>query len=173
VSGPPASAREVYRSRTMVVFFDMDRQGIRRIAVGPELRAACLAVVNAARPYAESISPVETGQYARSFSIAMGHTWVAAMRRVAARLVNTDPAAAAIEFGTSHGGPAHRVLQRTLAHINGGLRVPGVGRANATLGLPRLRVDVRLEPIPSLPAFRHQRERMARRQRRRGRARPS
>jgi hypothetical protein len=113
----------VYRGRTVVVDFDMDRRGIAEIAVGPELKAAVHTVAETeAKPYAISISPRSTRRhqhYMDSFSVKDTHTVITGMRRVAAWLFNNAPHAAAVEWGNqATNGEGHRVLGRTLDHLN-------------------------------------------------------
>lgn len=115
--------RTIYRSPTLKVDYEMDRRGMREVAVGHHLREAVTSIVKIkAKPYAEAISPEETGEYARSFVVIEGHAWWAGMRRVAARLMNTSRYAAAQEFGwTEDDGTEHKgsqVLQKTLRHLN-------------------------------------------------------
>lgn len=132
----PVPRRLVYVGRNVRVEFEMDYAGMRRVAVGPELKIACFLVAKKAQPYAESIAPEDTGQYKASFDVDMGHAWVAGMRRVAARLLNTDPGAAAIEFGSMHpeGFQAgHHTLRKTLAHIS--RRAGGVDGSPLTAGI--------------------------------------
>lgn len=111
----------VYRGANITVYYEPDRRSIARCAVGPELHEAVHDVVeNIARPFAIGISPRRTGAYSRSFQldttyVAMGFPQL--MTRVAARLVNTDPGAAAIEYGKRNRRGEQRgahVLQKTL-----------------------------------------------------------
>lgn len=114
----------VYSSRRMRVYYQPDRRSIARCAVGPELHEAVHDIVeHIAKPYAIGISPRKTGHYAKSFEI--NTTYVALgfpelMTRVAARLYNTDEAAAAIEYGkkTSKGQKGAHVLQQTLEMLS-------------------------------------------------------
>lgn len=117
----------VYRSPTMTVHYKPDRRSIARCAVGPELTDAVHEIVDdIAKPFAESISPEYTGRYKASFErstayVAMGFPEL--MTRVAARLVNTDRGAAAIEFGTAARGnrrarQGHHVLGQTLTMLD-------------------------------------------------------
>lgn len=113
----------VFRGRHVIVTFEMDRVGIAKCAMGPELEAAVLHLANdVAKPYAERISPRSKRQhqhYADSFVVVPGTAWIAAMRRVAARLWNTAPHAAAVEWGNgSTNSRGHRVLGKTLDHLN-------------------------------------------------------
>lgn len=119
----------VYTSPRLLVRFEMNRRGISQIAVGPHLAAATRALVrDKAMPYAIRISPIgerddERGggpRYVESFRIAQSYTVVAGMRRVAAKLVNVAPHAAAVEFyGNNPHASGYAVLRKTLAHLNG------------------------------------------------------
>ncbi len=167
---PDFPRRPVYASPRLVIEFQMDRSGMREVARNPVLRGQVRAIAQKAKIYAETISPRETGAYASSFQIDMSRIMVRGMRRIAARLVNTDPAAIAIEVGTSGRGgrggtPAHRVLQKTLAYISGTL-----GTGHMLLSTPTRRA-VELQPVPTIDEFRDrqrlQRESQRRRSRRR------
>lgn len=154
--------REVYRSRTMVVEFEMDRNGMRKVAGGAELRLAVGIIARKGLAYAESIAPERTGDYKRSFDVVMSRVVVAGMRRVAAKLVNTDPAAAAIEWGAHVGGgetPAHRTLGRTLAFLG------SVPEPRGALGTPTRRTEP-LKAIRPIDQFRRDRQRAIDRDRR-------
>lgn len=117
----------VYVSPRLVVQFEMNRAGIARVAAGQELADATRQLIRErAMPYAIRISPhgPERGdgdpKYAESFRITQGYTVIAGMRRVAARLVNIAPHAAAVEFlGTNPHAAGYGILRKTLAHING------------------------------------------------------
>ncbi len=131
VSGPKGT--RVYTGRHVTAWYKPDRASIARCAVGPEITEAVRALaVFKAKPYAVSISPrsdsTEPGHvhYQDSFTVVMGFTGLSPeaighppMRRAAARLYNTAPHAAAVEWGNQEsGGHAHRVLGRTLAYLN-------------------------------------------------------
>ncbi len=159
--------RPVYTSPTLVVEFEMDRRGMSEIARGKELRASVKAIALRGRAYAQSISPARTGNYRRSFHINMGQRLVAGMRRVAAVLANTDPAAVAIEVGTARrddgtgGTPAHRVMQKTLTYLG--------GRSEVRLSAPTVRSNAPTRAVPTIDEFRErQRQRRRRNRRRRG-----
>jgi hypothetical protein len=118
-----APGTAVYRGRHVIVSFHMDRAGIAKIAMGPKLQAAVLDLAETtAKPYAERISPRSDRQhihYADSFVVVPGTAWIAAMKRVAARLFNTAPHAAAVEWGSAkNGGRGQRILGQTLDHLN-------------------------------------------------------
>ncbi len=163
--------RVVYRSTRMVIEFEMDRKGMREVARGKELRTAVKAIATKGRVYAESISPERTGAYKRSFRINIGHVVVRGMRRVAAILANTDPAAVPIEVGSAahNGRPGtqpHRVLRRTLAYLGGD---PG---PRQTLTAPTVGSDAPLQSIPSVAEFRDRQRRRRERDRRHRNRRP-
>lgn len=117
--GPTALSRRgttVYASPRMVVQFELDRAGMRKIMVGRELAAAThSAVVGRAMPFAIQISPRDTLEYVSSWRASDTHMVIAGMRRVATKLVNVAPHAAAVEWGR---GGRQAVLKRTLAHLN-------------------------------------------------------
>ncbi len=123
--------KRVYTGRHVRVDFQMNPEEIARCAVGPDLRDACHdVVVNRALPYAMSISPVSLRfdldhvHYIDSFQVEDVLTGVAPesignppMLRVGTRLLNVARHAAVVEFGRA-GSRGHRVLGRTLDHLN-------------------------------------------------------
>ncbi len=118
--------RLVYRGRNLTVYFDLDRKGMARVAVGEELKAAVTEVVaERALPYARSSSPRSNRNhlhYADAFVVDNTSTVVlVGLRRVAARLVNTSGHAAAVEWGNAKTrGRGHHVLRQTLEHLVAG-----------------------------------------------------
>lgn len=117
-----ARGTRVYTGRRLTVDFELDRDGIAEIAVGPHLKDAVRHLAeHRAKPYAISISPVRKGKgggtYIRSFRVKDEHTVIAAMCRVAARLYNTAPHAAAVEFGNKH-AKGQRILGRTVDFLH-------------------------------------------------------
>jgi len=102
------------------VRFVLDRAGIAACAVGPELRDAVHAIAASALPYAEMISPVDTGDYATSWEVVdtivadIGHP---AMPRVAAQLANTSGHAVLVEVDTPN-SPGRHILSRVLDWID-------------------------------------------------------
>lgn len=115
--------RSVYKGKNVQVTFDMDRAGIAKIAVGPELTAAVLDLAeHKAKPYAIAASPRSRENhkhYQDSFIVVPGTAFIAAMKRCAARLVNTSEHAAAVEWGSAHTGhKGQRVLGHTLDYLN-------------------------------------------------------
>lgn len=162
----------------MVADFEMDRAGMRQVARGQELRGSVRQIILRARAYAESIAPRRTGAYASSFEIRYSRITIRGMRRIAARLVNTDPQAALIEWGSKR-TPAHRTLTRTLRWLGGNTTHMGfLGAPSIQTGAPRrLAVGApAAQPIPTLDEFRaeqqrrRERDREYRRRRRRRRA---
>lgn len=107
----------VHTGTQLTVDFEMDRRGIRKIAMGlPLAEATRSAVVHRAMPYAIQISPRgETLDYVSSWRAQDTQIVINGMRRVATKLVNVSDHAAAVEWG--RGGRAG-VLRRTLAHLN-------------------------------------------------------
>lgn len=106
-----------YTGTHLTVDFEMNRAGIRRIALGPALAAATRsAVVHRGMPYAIQNSPRgETLDYVSSWRAQDTHVTFNGMRRVATKLINVSAHAAAVEWG--RGGRAG-VLRKTLAHLN-------------------------------------------------------
>lgn len=114
--------RRVYTGRHCTVHFKMDRKGIAEIAMGPKLLDAVMDLAEkVALPYAVGISPrsnrTDKVHFQDSFVVVPGTAWVAAMRRVAARLYNLAPHAIVVEVGTDK-TPAHHVFRDTLNHLN-------------------------------------------------------
>lgn len=126
----------VYRGVHLTMAFDPDKEGIRRIAVGADLRDACMDVVeHRAKPFAISISPRSDHDdendphehYQDSFRTQTVLTGLAPesigdppMLRVGARLVNVARHAAAVEWGNRIHPTPHRILGKTIAHLNSG-----------------------------------------------------
>jgi hypothetical protein len=115
--------RLVYPGKTVQVYFELDRPGIAAIAMGPQLAAAVIDLATTkALPYAIEASPRSAEHhrhYQDSFVVVPGTAWIAAMKRVAARLVNTSDHAAAVEWGSQRTGfEGHHVLGHTLDYLN-------------------------------------------------------
>lgn len=120
----------VWQGQHVTVTFEADKKGLAKCAVGKELRAACHQIVElVALPYAISISPRSSRDdhihYQDQFAVQ--DTWTGItpesigrppMLRVATRLVNFAPHAAAVEWGNQKtGGTGRHVLRKTLQHI--------------------------------------------------------
>lgn len=83
-----------------------------RLMRSPGMQAMCVAAAERAVPYAQSISPHETGEYSRAFRVV--GLAVAGRRsdRAGAKLVNYSAHAAAVEWRLGF-----RVLGRTVDYI--------------------------------------------------------
>lgn len=90
-----------------------DRKGTQEILNTPVMAKAMLSAAEHGANYARSISPRRTGTYARSFDVQPMTVLIGGKPRVAARLMNQAPYAAAVEWG--RGG--QRVLGRTLEEL--------------------------------------------------------
>ncbi|MEU7905312.1 hypothetical protein [Actinoplanes sp. NPDC049118] len=102
------------------VRFVLDKKGIAACAVGPELRHAVHDIAATALPYAEFISPRDTGDYERSWEIVdtiVTDIGRPPMARVTAQLANTSDHAILVEVGTPTVDP-HRVLAKVLDWID-------------------------------------------------------
>jgi hypothetical protein len=122
VAPPPGiRGRRVYTGRNVTAYFDLDRDGIAELAMNPVLMGSVIACAEGeAKPYAVSISPRSNRQhkhYADSFTVVPGAVMIRRMRRAAAHLINDAPHAAFVEWGND-GFEGHRVLGRTLDHLN-------------------------------------------------------
>lgn len=125
----PYGRHTVYRGRYVKADFELDRKGIAVYAIGPELREACHDLAeHKAKPYAMSISPIDSGDYVGSFEVRDQFTTINRLRRVAARLYNTSRHAAIVEFGNSR-SPARHVLAETVDYLHGFIGSHGVGGA--------------------------------------------
>lgn len=103
--------------------------GFRAMANGPEIRAALRAEAERAKLIAQGLAQEfrVTGEYAESFKVEEDTIeWRGRIAgpRAAARLINTAPYAAAVEWGYEGRakGPsssAHHVLKRTLDALGG------------------------------------------------------
>lgn len=94
------------------------KAGWDAIALSPQIQAACVAEAERGKPFAQSISPVRSGEYKSRFRVEPATVAFRRGPRVAARLVNDAKHAAAVEFGNRRGGPA-RVLGKTAAFLGG------------------------------------------------------
>lgn len=117
--------KTVYRGTNVKVDFELNRKGIAECAMGIELRTSVLLCATVeAKPYARSISPRSDRNdpghvhYQDSFHVVPGAVMIRAMRRVAALLINNAPHATTVEWGNNRVVSGHRVLGRTLDHLN-------------------------------------------------------
>lgn len=119
----------VYRSNNVTVDFEMDRDGIAECAVGPELRVACHEIAEKGKAFAIAISPVgfedldrdDQVHYINSFELDDTHVVLGAidypMRRVATRLWNLAPHAAAVEWGNRYNPDGYYILSNTVERL--------------------------------------------------------
>jgi hypothetical protein len=131
--------KRVYTGIHVTVHFDLDRQGIKLLAVSPQVGDGVEDFVKTKlKPYARSISPrsrrneaghihyqdaFETDRVITGAPPAAEIIGRPPMRRVGVRLLNVAPHAAAVEFG-NRGRKSHRVLGKTLARFNRPFRDP-------------------------------------------------
>lgn len=110
----------VYRSPRMTVEFELNRQGIARVAMSDPVHDACRSVaINEAVPFAIQNSPHDTGDYISSFHVRRGEAVIAGMRRAVANVWNLSDHASRVEYAPTRRYPAgRRVLGRTLEHLN-------------------------------------------------------
>lgn len=98
----------------------------REMAVGPELRAACVAEAKRAEEIAKALAEDfrVSGEYEEGFVVTSETTRLRTMfgeHSVAAGvLTNHSPHAAAVEWGNAHDHRAHHVLGRTLDALSHG-----------------------------------------------------
>jgi hypothetical protein len=87
------------------------------IATSEGMRDALADLIKEAKTYAESISPVRSGDYAKSFKARVVKRGRGRKRRFHAILENTSAHALAVEFRDRNGKHPHRVMGRTQAHM--------------------------------------------------------
>lgn len=97
----------------MTARFRASYTGIGRMLRSEPMLAAMLARAEQVKARAEAIAPVDTGEYARSFSVEGTRAGGAHHDRAVAAVRSDDPAAFAIEVGTED-TPAHRTLRKAL-----------------------------------------------------------
>lgn len=88
------------------------------VATSGEMRAVLAAVAAKGQVFAESIAPVDTGEYRSSFEVATITRGEGSKKRAVSQLVNTADHAAAVEWGNSN-SPKRRILGQTLDHLAG------------------------------------------------------
>ena len=117
--------REVaYVGRNVILEYEGSMRGFREIALGPELLASCMALATGkALPYAIQISPVDSGEYKRSWKVFPGlfHTEEGGpstiRTRVAALVVNTSDHSALVEWGGSRDGGRRHLAQHICREV--------------------------------------------------------
>lgn len=101
-----------------------NQRGWDAVALSPQILAACVAEAERGMAYAITIAPrSDDGDgkpYADSFEVQAVVVRFRQGPRVAARLLNDAPHAAAVEFGNRQTPRAQRVLGRTAAYLGGG-----------------------------------------------------
>lgn len=108
----------VYAGRNVSCYYQDRLQDFAEIAMSPRLLAICLEVATEeAVPIAISVSPVDEGTYIRSWKVYPTTAVVAGMRRMGAKLINTAPHAALVEWGGRKGGPRRKHGQHVLLHV--------------------------------------------------------
>ncbi len=119
----------VYVGRNIVIEYKGSLRGFRECAMGPELALSCMrAVTGVFRPYAIAISPVDQGEYQRSWQARPGF-WTnpeagpsEIRTRVAALLINKAPHSALVEWGGAPAGLRRRFAQhicrKVVEHFN-------------------------------------------------------
>jgi hypothetical protein len=117
--------REVaYVGKNVIIEYRGSLRGFRECAMGPELAVSCMRVVTGrAMPYAIEISPVDQGEYKRSWR-ARPSFWHNAeagpseiRNRVAALLINVAPHSALVEWGGKPGGARRHLAQHICAKV--------------------------------------------------------
>lgn len=102
--------------------YEPSARGFAEMSMSPDILDACMAEAARGKAFAVGISPRsgddEGRPYADSFDVEA--TVVHYFRRgprVAARLINNAPHAAAVEFGNKRMRKPHRVIGRTAAFL--------------------------------------------------------
>jgi hypothetical protein len=90
------------------VTYKPDFKGVGQLLRSSDVQHVCVAAAERGKTYAESISPVRTGEYRRSFLVVP----VMAKDRSGAKLINTSGHATAVEWILGF-----RVLGRTVDYI--------------------------------------------------------
>lgn len=93
-----------------IKFQDFSRRELDTILGSAEVGDTATSAAEAGADHARSIAPVDTGEYRSRFRVEQGPE--------GPRIVNDDPGAAAIEYG-SDDTPAHHVLSQTADWIEG------------------------------------------------------
>lgn len=113
---PANSTPQINAARAARGVGPTSRQAMDALLMSPQILKPTLEAAQAIMEIAEGIARVEayyTGAYSRAFGIASAPPTVAeGGPRVTVRVVNTNEAAAAIEFGNRTFGPGRRIMQR-------------------------------------------------------------
>lgn len=126
--------KRVYTGRNVVMFYQDSLKDFAEIAMSPRILAVCLEVAyEEALPIAIELSPRgPSGLYVRSWKVFPSTDVVRGMRRVCARLINTAPYAATVEWGGKPGGGEYAGRYRPAQHILQQVRDRLTGRDGAT-----------------------------------------
>jgi hypothetical protein len=89
-------------------------RGTRKLMTGPEMVALMAAAAEKGRGFAESISPVDNGEYINAFKVETTAKGGPRRNRAEARLVNESDHASDVEW-INHGG--ERILGKTVDFI--------------------------------------------------------
>ena len=96
--------------------YQRNARGMRALLRGDTFEPMCLAAAERGRAAAIARSPVDSGEYSRSFEVEPHRGWDG---RTGARLINTSRKALAVEFGTKRGGKPHAVLTSVIDVVEG------------------------------------------------------
>lgn len=92
----------------MTVRYKADYQGTGKLMNGPEMQEMLRQVAEKGKAFAESIAPVDTGEYKSSFEVTSRSHGGVHGDRAEAQIVNTSPHAAHVEWQDNY-----HVLART------------------------------------------------------------
>lgn len=121
--------KRVYTGRNVSVFYQDFLYQFAEIAMSPRILAICLEVATEhALPIAIAISPYHEGTYVRSWEVRPTTTVVRGMRRFGAKLINTAPHSALVEWGGRKGGGRRRRGKHIALEVRNRL----TGRGNYT-----------------------------------------
>lgn len=112
------------------MYYQGSLKDFAEIAMSPRILAICLEIADTdAKQIAINISPRgPSGLYVRSWQVRPGTTVVRGMRRVCAKLINTAPHAALVEWGGKPGGGRYKGRYRPAQHILQEVREQLAGR---------------------------------------------
>ncbi len=110
--------KRVYSSPRMNMYYQGSLKDFAEVAMSPRILAICLEIADTdAKQIAIDISPVDEGTYQRSWQVRPGTVVLRGMRRVCAKLINTAPHAALVEWGGRKGGGTYKGRYRPAQHI--------------------------------------------------------
>jgi hypothetical protein len=110
--------KRVYTSRNLTMFYKGSLRDFAEVAMSPKILAICLQVATEeALPAAIRLSPRDEGDYVRSWQVRPNQVVLRGMRRFGARLINTAPHSALVEFGGRKRGGSFKGRYRPAQHI--------------------------------------------------------